>query len=264
MEGLKAHPRRQSLLLCLFTFLTGVALISVHLHWDITAEIAKKRTRPKVAVSVATPATPVTALPDPPFDESREMVSLLNQMEGAYKSLEKLEADVLTAEGTSKPEKAGHFYFSKPGGQDISELRRSNLRVRYTAVPMTEVLLEGGGVRAYQPGRKFAVMKNVEDATRDWLGAYMELTGNINLRLVDAGSASTRRPAKLAVEARQPKNVKKATIFVDLQTHLPVRFEVEFPTKNQIIDFDKIELGQPIDLKIFNLSLPAGLDWKSQ
>jgi hypothetical protein len=270
MHTLGADPRSRSLLLCLLTFVIGVGFITAFLRWDIPAEVAKNRTRPKTgtpvtpAPSAAAPAgVVVTPAPTPPSvaDEERLRNALLTGLQSSFNGLKTLEAGILTPNPAGQLVAAGHFYFSKSEGEDISNVK---LKVEYTSLPVTQMLLAENTVKVLQPTRKLAVMRDAKEAADDWLKDYKDLTENINLALLDAGDLNAQRPASLEIRPRQPKNVKRAVVFVDLHTHLPVRLEVDFPHKKQIVAFDKAKIGQPIDPKSFELTLPPGMKWTSQ
>jgi hypothetical protein len=271
------NPRAQSLLLCLLTFLIGVGLIAAHLRWDIPAEVAKVRTKKGAPVkgSAPPPAVPGAAptqldrpvpVPVPPADESKERDALLNRAEAAFTQLSTLEGDILRPDQAGQSESVGHFIFSKTAGQDLgaSDHSKMLLRVSFTAVPATEVLVSKGIVHVYHPTRRTAVTKDLEKAVEDWLKDYMELSTNIDLKLLDKGSLGANRPAELEILPRQPKNIKKATIFFDLRNHLPVRFGVDLPLKKISVTLANLKAGQPPDPKSFVLKLPAGMKWAAQ
>jgi hypothetical protein len=138
------------------------------------------------------------------------------------------------------------------------------LRVTFTAVPATELALAAGTVKVYQPTRRFAVTRNVEEAAQDWLADYLELTQNIDLTFLQSDELKARKQAALVITPRQPKNIRRAVVTVDLATHLPVHFEVELPLKKQIVAFGRVKTGGPIDPAVFDVTLPAGMTWTAR
>jgi hypothetical protein len=105
------------------------------------------------------------------------------------------------------------------------------------------------------------VRREVTAAAEDWLEDYLELVQNVDVVLLGKGDPNAGTRAELALVPRQPRNIRKATLGIDLAVHLPVHFDVEFPLKRQIVAFANMKVGQPIDAAIFGLTLPAGLSW---
>lgn len=263
-------PRTQALPLCFLTFLIGAGFIAAHLRWDIAKEVAKNPAGSTGATPTGSPGaaptplppagTPLTVLPAPklPTNDEEARNDLLINLRNSFVQLQTLEADLLTPDAAGDMAPAGHVVLTKPTGEDISGLK---VHVSYTSTPVTQVLLSDKVVSVYQPTRKFAVTRDAEEAANDWLKDYMELTGNITLTLLDGGDQATRRPALLAVIPRQPKNVRRGLLFVDSVTFLPVRAEFEFPLNKQIVAFDKMKTGHPIDPRAFTVTLPTGMSW---
>ena len=167
---------------------------------------------------------------------------------------------MLTSRAGDQLTAAAHFFLAKPAGEDI-DLSQLQVYIKHDAVPVTEMLLERGVVSVYQPSRRFAVTRPVDEAGMDWLKEYLELIDNIETALVDAGDPKTGRHASFAIVPRQPKNINRAVISVDRATLLPVRFEVQFPLRKQIVAFERLKVGQPIDPKVFAITLPPGQQW---
>jgi hypothetical protein len=265
---LKGNPRNQSLWLCLLTFLTGVGFIAVYLRWDIPAEIeagrkgAASAQASPASVTSGSPSTPtvsVVAVPAATGDTGPAARDLLLRFGRRFDAERSVEADILTPGANGQFTTAGHFFFAKPGGDfDISRLR---VRVDYTGVPITQMVLSEGIVWVYQPSRQFAESRDAESAAEAWLKDFKPLMVNLDLALTDAGDEKTGRAATLSILPRQPGNITKALVSIDLARLLPVRFEAVSPLRNLVVGFGNVKADQPIDPAVFKIALPAGMNW---
>src|SRR5215203_2530219 len=274
MGLVRGNARNQSLLVCLVTFLIGVVLIALHLRWDIPAVIARN-SKPAAAPAKATsmpapnpapPSVPVTAAPVPAPSPGRGggKAALLKNLQSAFGQLRTLEADIFTSGATGQLTAVGQFFMTKQAGKGIErieDMEAIRVRVDYSAVPVTKMVVVDGKVNVYQPTRRSAVTRDVDEAVEDWLKDYVELLQNIEVTLVNAADLKARNWAALEIVPRQPTNIKRAVISIDLGAHLPVHFDVEFPLRRQIVAFHNMKVDQSIDPKVFSLTLPAGMKW---